>query len=278
MTGVAALFLAGACGLMEIEKAGEGNSGRGYILSDVRFGDLEPATGGVSPVNFSATITSTMPIKSVYLLVEDEGVFTREAVMSSDVLQGEMLSNQDFESFSLDIATYWSIWESLSTNASFSSDTGYQGFSQRINVEDKGSWGIFIFQEADLSAGKEYQWSFWYRTDGGTSLSAQVAGDGLSEVFHEMEIPGTFGQWNCKTLIFTAEESREVKLRILSEHSGTFWIDEASLREVDEKSDLLEVTPNFELSLAPGTYRWYLEAVDMKGAGRSKMMTLTVNP
>jgi len=261
-----------ACG--DIKKSTQGN----FNEDDrVVFDNIVASSSAGSSVTFSAGITSTVPIKSVSLWIEKDGIWVLEDTLTFDVLLEDIFLNGDFETYSIDIATYWNIWQSLTADIEFSKDIhGYAGNCQKIVVNDPGSWGVFIFQEVALEALKEYQWSFWYKTVGGASLNAQVTGEGIEDILLEEELPVSNGKWQHGYINYETDVDENVKLRVASESAQTFMVDKSEIREVVTKSSDKEVEASFGVDLDPGTYRWYIEVLDEKGALFSDVMTVSV--
>ena len=80
-------------------------------------------------------------------------------------------------------------------NYSFASDAGRSGgFSQKMTVVQKTSWGFFLAQPVTLTLNKTYSVFFWYKAAGG-SLSAAVCNDQHTQVVIDQSLPDTAGQW-----------------------------------------------------------------------------------
>jgi len=243
----------------------------------MKFSDLNAQVNEVSgSITFEAHISSDYPIQRIELWGDWSGTMDLEDVIEIDELGPELFQNADMELFSFDMATYWNMWESLTTDSASDKDDGRRGFSQNISVYSAGTWGLFLVQNPSVELDRDYRFSIWHKTNKDNSLFLQIAGSTIEDVSLEEEIPGTNGDWKYTAIDFNYNDSNSVQARIATKTTGSFWVDDVSLREIITENIQLDADPSFELNLPPGTYRWHILVIDTEGAEKSKMLTVTI--
>ena len=265
---VAYLFFS-SCRIEDIEK-NENLAVTNLKQQGIRFEDLsEEKNQENGSITFTGKVISDKPIKTVSLWGEVEGSFERIELKEIDVLGEEMILNSGFENFSIDIATEWSIWTSLSTAAIFKSDIGYIGSSQHILVSKVGLWGLYLFQKPEFVRDKKYRLSFWYKTSDANSLYIEIGGDHINESIYKKEIKGTSEKWEKVIYDFYSNEGDIKQARIGTDNVHEFWIDELSVREIINETEEFQIDFNFEASLNENITRWYVVASDTTNTKKS---------
>ena len=231
------------------------------------FENLLPADSSTlsSPVTFSADVRSLNKIKGATLYGNWSGAWQEEGYENFEY-GDEMLVNGDFETFTDGIADNWAPWDDGAIEYTLSRDTGHIGFAQKIHVTSAGNWGVFYFQEPPFEYGKEYEWTFWYKTTGSNGLHAAICNPEHSQVVSlssSSDIPGTNGSWQEKAYAFTWNNSLATQLRVGTNSVEDYLIDEFSLRETIPGQIRIEVS--FEESIPAGSYSWELKAEDAEG-------------
>jgi hypothetical protein len=142
-----------------------------------------------------------------------------------------IVSNQDLEFFSGNVATRWRVATDGVVAATFARVTGHSGFGQRMTITSPGVWGAYFHQQVVLKLDERYEWTFWYKTSGANTVWAQLTDSTASRVVLSRELPGTNGTWRQQSLAFTYTNARADLLRIISNAVGSVTLDEFSVRE-----------------------------------------------
>jgi hypothetical protein len=153
------------------------------------------------------------------------------------VCAGNLIANGDFErGFTSGIGNGWYIQSDGSISYSASSDSGYQGKAQKIQVTQPGSWGLFVYQTPAFDLGKSYNWSFWYKTD--TEVFADISDAQANSMIVQKALTSTSGQWKQASIQFTYTDQTADQLRFSIETVGKFWIDDVVLIESCAAADV----------------------------------------
>jgi hypothetical protein len=147
-------------------------------------------------------------------------------------VDGPLLSNGSFETFIGNVARDWKVVRDGVVIGTVAKAAGLTGFSQKITITAPGTWGMYVHQQLVLKVGASYEWTFSYKTNGTSTVWAQLGDATLTHVLLSQELPGTSGAWRQETLTFTYTNVRADQLRISSNAVGSVWLDAFSLREV----------------------------------------------
>jgi chitodextrinase len=233
----------------------------------------------ISPVTLSGNAFSANGMREVALWGTWSGVWQEEASEEWNALSDEILSNGGFESFSGGIATGWNLQSDGTIAFTAASDAGRSGTAQRIHVAAAGSWGLFFYQTPAFELGKEYEWTLWYKTSGANGIRAQVCNGPQTQVVFNQNLDGTNGAWRNVTLTFTYDNALATQLRVWANSVGTFWIDDFSLRALDESGEYpTNVAASFDVALPQGPYSWRFLGTDTEGSAFSETRNVTVYP
>jgi hypothetical protein len=143
---------------------------------------------------------------------------------------GELIYNGEFEAYTDGIANGWKIVPDGSIKYIASEDIGHSGNAQRIQVTGAGSWGLFMYQKPDFQVGKSYNWTFWYRTQGG-KLAAEISDPPADNRILQRNLTDTAGQWKQISIHFKYTNPVANQLRFSTGVVGDYWIDDVMLKE-----------------------------------------------